>query len=126
MTEDLKAKLLAPRAATASGMPEDTVTLDGFGTVRVRGLSRGEVFQLQGARDRGEIRDQAEWEQRMVALTLLDPPMTEAEVATWQTVAGGGGELEDVTARIAELSGMASGSAKAAVQSFRDGPDDRV
>jgi hypothetical protein len=123
MSEDLKAKLLAPRATTASGMPEDTVTLAGFGDVRVRGLSRGEVFMLQKARDTGVIKDQAQWEQRMVSLTLLDPPMTDAEVAQWQTVAGGGGELEDVTAKIAELSNMAAGSAKAAVQSFRGEPD---
>lgn len=124
MTDDLKAKLLAPRAATASGMPEDTVTLDGLGVVTVRGLSRGEVYMLQRDRDNGLIKDQAQWEQRMVELALLDPKMTAAEVAQWQAVAGGGGELEDVTAKISELSGTTKQAAKAAVQSFREGSGD--
>lgn len=121
--DDLKAKLLAKRAPTESGMPEETVTLDGLGVVMVRGLSRGEVFMLQKARDNGLIKDQAEWEQQMVSKALLSPEMTPAEVAVWQSVAGGGGELEDVTNKISELSGTARKSAKAAVQSFRDGPD---
>ena len=114
MDEGLKARLLKPR------VPEGAVELE-LGTVRVRGLSRGEVFMLQKAKETGSIKDEAGWERRMVALGLLDPEMTEDEVGLWQE-GSPAGELEPVTNMISELSGLNKGSEKQAMASFRDGP----
>ncbi|MGC4942141.1 hypothetical protein [Kribbella sp. DT2] len=116
-----KDKLLAPRAATASGMPEGTVEVEGMGTVRVRGLSRGEVF---GVQQRG---DTASSERLILACGMVEPELTEREVGQWQTVSPAG-EIEPVVNKIQELSGLAKGSEKEAVVSFRDdaGPGVRV
>lgn len=105
MGDDLKARLLAPR------LPEDEVPIPGIGTVRVRGLNRHEAMSTQGLKGTEAI------ERRMMALGLLDPPMTEAEVGQWQRAAPAG-ELEPVTSKIAELSGMTSASTKEAYKSL--------
>lgn len=111
-----KAKLLAPRAKTASGFPEDDVEVPGMGTVRVRGLSRDETIDLQ------VLVGSKATECAVIALGLVDPVMTEDEVAEWQHV-GLAGELEPVSTKIAELSGMLEDSAKAAYKSDGDEPD---
>jgi len=127
MDEDLKARLLARRAETESGYPEDYVDVPGMGKVRVRGLSRSEqLFAVkQGDVDmQGNVnmtRVEA-IERRMLACALTDPVMTEAEVGQWQKF-GGGGEIEPVMAKIQELSGMLPGAPKDVVKSFRDGSD---
>jgi hypothetical protein len=125
--EDLKARLLARRETTGSGMPEDTVDVAGMGVVHVRGLSRGEVFAMQKSRADGGIKDEAAWERRMLHLCLLDPVMTEDEVGAWQRVSPAG-EMEPVGEKIRDLSGLSDGVEKAAVQSFRgeSGPGVRV
>jgi hypothetical protein len=93
MNEELKASLITPH------LKEDDVQIDGVGTVRVRALNRAEVLMLQ--RHNGGAR-----ERKMVALGMVDPVMTEAEVGAW-TLASPSGELEAVTIRIAQLSGLA-------------------
>jgi hypothetical protein len=85
----------------------------------VRGLSRGEVFAMQKSRQDGGIKDEAAWERRMVSIALLAPKVTEDQVGTWQ---GGpaGGDLETVTDKISELSGMSEGADKSGVLGVRD------
>lgn len=119
MSDDLKSKLLAKRNNTDSGMPEDTVTIDGIGQVRVRGLSRGEVFMMRKAQADGGIKDLGAWERRMLHLALLDPAMTEDEVGEWQRVSLAG-ELEHVSDKVSELSGMSEGADKSGLQDVRD------
>lgn len=119
MSEDLKARLLARRAQTASGLPEDTVEVPGMGTVHVRGLSRGEVFMMQKSRADGGIKDEAAWERRMLSIGLLDPAMTEDEVGTWQRVSPAG-EMEPVGEKIRDLSALGEGAEKSGVQGVRD------
>lgn len=116
-----KAALLAKREApgTVSGYPEDDVPVPGFGTVRVRGLSRFEVLHIQSNHGKGV----AAVEQLTVSLGLIDPPMTEAEVKVWQKV-DVSGEIDPVTQRIGELSGMIRGADKEAYKSVRDESDD--
>lgn len=114
--DDLKSKLLAPRAETSSGMPEADVEVPGLGTVRVRGLSRLESMQLQALKG---IQAQ---ERRMLAMAMVDPAMTEAEVGQWQRVSPGG-ELEPVTTMVARLSGTLSTSAKEVVREFIADPE---
>jgi hypothetical protein len=91
------------------------VEIPGVGTVQVRPLSRAEALELQGK----EL-DAAVMEQRLLALALVAPKLTEAEVAEWQANSPAG-ELEPVGDAILVLSGMKKESAKEAVKTFRDG-----
>jgi hypothetical protein len=106
-----KDKLLAPRANTASGLPEDDVEVPGMGTVRVRGLSRDEVFGAQ------KIKETAANERHVLSLGLVDPAMSVNEVFKWQQVSPAG-EIEPVVDKIRELSGMKDDASKSGV------PDD--
>jgi len=108
-----KELLLKPRLA------EDDVEIPGVGTVRVRALSRAEVLLVRKATDNADSIDGPRalvLERKMLATAMVDPVLTEAEVGQWQE-ASGAGELEPVTYRIQELSGMLEGSAKAAYKS---------
>jgi hypothetical protein len=98
-------------------LPEAEVELPDVGTFRVRGLSRGEALAIQ------ETKGHAYLERKMVARALLDPVLTEAEVGRWQE-ASPAGELEPLTDKIQELSGMAEGAQKRAYAQFRGGPGD--
>lgn len=114
-----KEKLLAPRADTPSGMPEDDVEIPGVGTVRVRGLSRAEVLLLRKATDNAESIDGPRalvLERKTIAMAMVDPALTEGEVRRWQEISDAG-ELEPVTAAIRELSGMGERADKAAYKS---------
>lgn len=88
-----------------SRLPEADVDVPGVGTVRVRGLSRSEVMAAQN------IPDPAARERRMLALGMVDPQLTEAEAGQWQQ-ASPAGELEPVTTRIGQLSGVVDDAAK--------------
>lgn len=117
-----KDKLLAPRADTPSGMPEDFVDVPGLGTVCVRGLSRFEVLDVRKATDDAQGVDGPRalmLERKMVSLAMLDPVLTEAEVGTWQKIAGAA-ELNVVSLKIQELSGMTDAAPKEAYKSLRD------
>lgn len=113
-------QLLAPRAATDSGFPEDDVELPELGAkVRVRAVSRLEAIYIQSAKG---VRDV---ERRTLALGMVRPAMTEDDVAKWQrsSVAK---EIDAATTRIGQLSGMLEGSQKAAYKSVRDESDTGV
>lgn len=111
-----KAALLAKRADTTTGFPEEEVEIPGFGTVLVRGLSRHEVLHLQSG-----PRTALALEQRTVALGLIDPPMSEDEVKQWQKVAAAG-ELDVLSRTIGRLSGMFDKAVKKAYADFEDDP----
>lgn len=100
MDKDL---LLAPR------LPEADLEVPGVGTIRVRGLSRLEVMGAQQLK--GPALDR-----RLLSLALVDPVLTEAEVGQWQR-ASVAGEIEQVSAAVSKLSGMAPESAKDAYKS---------
>jgi len=111
--EDLKARLLKSR------LGEDTIPVPGIGVVRVRGLNRVEAMHVQ------EANGTEATERRILALGMVDPSMTEAEAGQWQRSAPAG-EIDPVSRRIAELSGMLERSAKDVVKTFRDGSDPGV
>lgn len=96
-----------------SRVKEDTVTLPGIGDVRVRGMNREEALEIRDAEGTAQI------ERLMLARGMVDPPLTEEEALEWQRNSDAI-EIDAVTTKIAELSGMTSGAAKAAVRSFRD------
>ena len=110
---------------TSQELPEDDVDL-GRGRVRVRGMTRGETLRLQKAKETGALKDVGAWERRMVSMCLLRPTMTEIEVGEWQEADPAGGDLQAVTEKISELSGISKGSEKEAMQTFRDGSGDGV
>lgn len=99
-----------------SRLPEADVVLPGIGTVRVRGLSRTEALHCR------ETTDLVTVERRMLALGLVDPVLTENEVKRWQE-SSPAGELEELTLRISELSGMTPGAAKEAYREFEEDSD---
>jgi len=124
-----KEALFTPR------LPEDDVEVPGVGTVRVRALSRLEAMHVQAASE-----DVAEADRRVIAQGLVDPALVIpglrhradgkpceacADAKRWQD-ATTAQELEPVTDRIAELSGMKEGADKAAFQSVRDEPEPGV
>jgi hypothetical protein len=105
--------LLKPR------LPEADVEVPGIGVVRVRGLNRAEAMQVQAAKGTEAT------ERVILALGMVDPPLTEAEAGRWQRNAPAG-EIEPVSRRIAELSGLFDGADKEAYKSVRDGAGDGV
>lgn len=103
-----------------SRLPEADVEVPGVGTVRVRGLNRGEALSIQNVKDGpGMV---AAMERKMLALALVDPVLTEAEVGQWQKAATAG-ELEPVGDKVSELSGMTPGAAKEAYVGFEENSD---
>jgi hypothetical protein len=106
-----------------SRLPEADVDVPGVGTVRVRGLSRAEVMGI-----RSDVKDEADaikriaWlERKLLAAALVDPVLTEAEVAEWQK-ASTAGEMEPVAHMVQVLSGTDDGAAKAAYKEFDADP----
>lgn len=93
MSEDFKAKLLQRRVGQA------TVELPGLGTVTVRGLTRTEVLRIQ------DQEGKRQYDAMTIAIGMVDPPFTFEEAQQWQDVSPAA-ELDLVTDKIAELSGM--------------------
>lgn len=101
-----KAKLLAPRVE----LNTEDVEIEGVGTLTVRGLSRYELaLMLKKYPD-----DTASQERFTLATALVDPELTEDEVAQWQK-AGTLGEIVAVTQAIHRLSGIGKDAAKSDV-----------
>jgi hypothetical protein len=92
-----------------SRLPEADVDIPGVGTVRVRGLSRIEAMHVQ------EANGTEAQERRILAIGMVDPELTESEVGQWQK-ASIASELEPVSTKIAELSGLLPGADKATFQ----------
>lgn len=111
-----KEELFKPRQPTASGMREDWVDAPGLGKVRVRGLNRLEAMKVQAANGPEAT------ERRILALGMVEPELTEFEAGRWQKAAEAG-EIEPVSRRIAELSGMAPDAPKDQVKEFEANPD---
>ncbi|HZO69206.1 MAG TPA: hypothetical protein VFB74_29805 [Kribbellaceae bacterium] len=100
-------------------LPEAVVTIEGVGDVRVRGLSRVEAMLIQ------KVDDPEARERRILAYGMVEPSVTEAEAGRWQK-ASVAGELEPVTQKIAELSGILTGADKEAYKSLRGESGDGV
>jgi hypothetical protein len=90
----------------------ETVTLSDGGEVVVRGLNRNEAIVLQQEREGIAGRDNY-----LIATGLVDPVMSEEDVAAWAE-SGAAGDLVDVSRAINRLSGLAAASGKEATKSF--------
>jgi len=97
-----KGELLARR------VPEADFEIEGVGSVRIRGLTRAEAIELR------KVDDAAVADRRMVALGLVEPRLSEAEVKTWQENSGIH-EIEALTVAIGELSAQGKGATKSGV-----------
>jgi hypothetical protein len=95
-------------------LPKDEVEIPGVGTITVRGLSRIEMLHA----GRGEP-DPETMERRMLAIAMVDPPLTESEAGDWQNISPAG-ELMPVLAAINRLSGIGRDVQKEAYKSLRE------
>lgn len=108
------ADLLSPAAADAAALEEDFQLPSGL-VVRIRPLTRAEVFTFSGKNmppDQQEV--------RMLSKALVLPRMSEADVRKWQSTAVAG-ELQGLTEYCQEISGMSRKGEKAAAREFPDG-----
>jgi hypothetical protein len=103
MDDELKARLLKSR------LGEKTIEIPGVGEVTVRGLSRGEVLLLQKTSN-----NPTQLEQKIIAVGMVEPKLSEKDVATWQKAATSG-EIDRVVDVINELSGLGQGATKSDV-----------
>lgn len=84
----------------------EPVELPGVGTIMVRGLSRGEVFDL-----RAKDLSVAELEVQTIALCMVDPVLSTDDVRDWSYNAPAH-EIDLVFAKIRQLSGLSEGAQK--------------
>lgn len=101
-----KSALLKPR------IPEAEVEVPGVGALRVRGLSRQEVLDLQQF-----TKDEVALERKVLVLGLVEPQLTEDEVAQWHAAATQD-EVAAVVDAIRGLSGLKDGAPKEAYKSL--------
>lgn len=92
--------------------PEADVELPGVGTVRVRGLTRAQIVEIAKKSNNGE-----DMEARSLSWALVDPQLTEDEVRQWIAVAPFG-EIEQLSQRVNQLSGIAGRADKEAYKSL--------
>lgn len=85
------------------------VILRGGKTVRVRGLSRYEWFLTGKLSDGG---DANKFEQAMVQMGMVEPPMSSKQVEEWRNRPGTSPDLHAVSRVIRELSGQGEGADK--------------
>lgn len=105
--------------AADSETPREDLKLS-RGMVCVRGLTRGEVFIMQKAKESGRLKGAELWERRLIATALVAPEMTEAQVAVWQQRDIAGGDVEELTKAITRLSGLNEGADKSRGADVRD------
>lgn len=106
-----KADLLNKKASA----PEE-MEVPGVGTVVIRPLTRAEALSMQDIEMCADL-----MEQKLLALSMIEPKLTEDEVAEWQAVSPAG-LMHDVVMRIIEISGMHQVAAKSAYADFRGRP----
>lgn len=91
----------------------EDVEVPGVGTVQVRALTRAEALSVQGVEMDAEV-----LEQKLIAMAMVDPQLTEPEVKEWQGCATAG-EIQIIVEAIVRISGMEGYTAKAAYANFR-------
>lgn len=81
------------------------------GAVKVRPLTREQILVLRSIGG-----DPAKFEQKLLAYAMVDPVLTEAEVKEWQKHSPPM-EIEAVTDKVMEISGLKEAAEKAAYKS---------
>jgi hypothetical protein len=106
-----KDDLLKPRIG------EGDLTVPDVGTFRIRPLTRAQAFEVQELREVSVL----DAENLLISYGLVEPAMTQDEVARWAECAPGG-ELAAVSMGIGKVSGMMPGSGKESYKSVRKRP----
>lgn len=91
-----------------------TVDIPDVGTITVRGLSRHEYIVGQGYTE-----DPLKQERYLLSCAMVDPVMGEDDVAAWQK-ASDPQEINLVSLKVNELSGIGKGADKSAVAEVRN------
>jgi hypothetical protein len=107
-----KSKLVANRVGLNTG----EVEIEGVGTITVRGLSRYEFLVAS----KKYPDDNLLQERFILAAAMVDPEMTEGDVADWQK-ASPPAEINAVAVEVNRLSGIGKGADKSGVSGLRDG-----
>jgi hypothetical protein len=97
-------------------LAEEDIEISGIGTIRIRALSRAEALRIENSGS--HLTSEAQ----ILSWGIVDPTFTIAEINRWLEAAPAG-ELQEVSRRIAVLSGMLEDSAKAAYKSAGDDTD---
>lgn len=100
-------------------LPEEEVDVPGVGAMRVRGLSRAEVVDQLNEVDRSIP---GAFEARIVAMSLVEPSLTDDEVQRWRA-ASPPDEIGVVVDKINELSALTKQAVKDAYEEFESDPD---
>lgn len=100
-------------------LPQDDVLVPGFGTVRVRGLSRADALRVEAAPSTAD-KDRTILKYGVVVDDAQQ--LTDDDVKRWQK-AWPAGDIDIIARRIAELSGMVEAADKEAYKSAGDEPD---
>lgn len=96
-------------ALLGMSVPTEDFEIEGVGTITLRGMTRWEmihVFKLEDNRHKQE--------QAALRFGIVNPPMTEDDIAEWQKVAPGG-LLNEIASRINALSGLGKDASKSDV-----------
>lgn len=91
------------------------VTLSNGKAVKVRGLSRYELTMIS----KGDP-DGATYERRTLALCMVEPKLSEAQVEAWQKRDPAGGDLGQVTSAVRRLSRLDEGADKSDREDVRE------
>jgi len=91
----------------------EDVEIPGVGIVRLRPLSRAEVLELEGKEMPAAVA-----EQKLVARAMVEPKLTEDDVAQWQANSPAA-EIQPVIEAIARMSGIEPNVSKEALTQFR-------
>jgi hypothetical protein len=91
----------------------EDVEIPGVGTVQVRPLSRAEALEVEG-----KEMSAAEMDRKLLAFGLVEPKLTEDEVAELQANTPAG-LMQPVVKAIVRMSGMEQTAPKEAVKQFR-------
>lgn len=96
-----------------AALPEAEVVIPGVGEVMVRGLTRHEVLALAALKD-----DQCALEQRIVHLGLVDPALSEDDVAAW-FLSAPAGYTDLIVDEVSRLSAMSKEAPKSGLPGVR-------
>lgn len=91
----------------------EDVEVPDLGTVRIRALTRSEALEFEG-----KPMEPAELDLKLLAIGMVEPKLTEAELAEVQANTPAG-LMQPVAKAIARLSGMEATAPKEAVKRFR-------
>jgi hypothetical protein len=123
MTGEAERQYVSVEQLTERELPEDDVEVPGLGWVRVRGLSRAEFLGLREGIDAKKGNPVVVAERRMIVAGMVIPKVTEAQVGKWMKKSGAV-ELDEVSNRISELSGIDLKAAKEAYRQQAEDPEE--